>query len=64
MGDNHTALGQDQLDVPKTQAEDVVEPDSVADEFGREATTTMRVGLRLHLTVLVQAAHARQGQLR
>jgi hypothetical protein len=24
----------------------------------------MRVGLRLHLTVLVQAAHARQGQLR
>src|SRR5271165_2231146 len=59
IGDSHTALGQDQLDITKTQAEHVVEPDRMADEIGREAVAIVRIWRRLHHAILGQAAAAR-----
>jgi hypothetical protein len=43
-GDNHTALSQHQLDVPKAETERVVQPNRMADDFGRKTMTT--VGIR------------------
>jgi hypothetical protein len=34
MGDRDAPLGQKQFDIPETQAEDVVQPDRVADDLG------------------------------
>ena len=56
VGDKHAALRQEQLDVPKAQAEYVVEPNRVADQLGREAVTVVRV-------ILTQTRPARQGRL-
>jgi len=42
--DDHTPLGQDRLDVARAEAEHVVEPDGLADRFGRKAMTAVRVG--------------------
>jgi hypothetical protein len=39
MGDENALPGQDQLDVAQAQAEDVIQPDSVADDLGREAVS-------------------------
>jgi hypothetical protein len=47
IGNNNAALSQEQLDIPKAEAEDVVQPDSVADDLGREPMTIVRVGWRL-----------------
>jgi hypothetical protein len=52
IGDNHAALGQEQLDVAKAQTEHVVEPDRVPDQLSREAVTIVRIGRLLHLTSL------------
>jgi len=50
--DDNAALGQQPLDIPKTEAEDVVQPDSMADDLGGEPMTIVRVGLRLHAASL------------
>ena len=60
VGDNHAALGQDQLDIPKAQAEDLIEPHRVADQLGRKAMTIVRVGRLPHAAILTQATAARQ----
>jgi hypothetical protein len=63
VGDKHAALRQEQLDVPKAQAEYMVEPNRVADELGREAVTVVRVRRLLHATILARGRPARQGRL-
>jgi hypothetical protein len=45
MRDADAPPGQDQLDVAQAQAEDVIQPDSVADDLGREAVSG--IGYRL-----------------
>jgi hypothetical protein len=39
VGDRDPALGQDQLDIPQAEAEDVMEPYGVADDLGGEAVS-------------------------
>ena len=41
--DDDAALGQDGLDVAQAQAEAVVEPHGVGDDFGRKAEAAVRV---------------------
>ena len=48
MGDGDAPLGQDQLHLAQTQAEDVIEPDGVADDRSREAVTGLGRGLDRH----------------
>ena len=60
---NPTALGKDQLDIPKAQAEDVLESDRVADDLSRKAMPIVRVRGRVHPTILAQTAPARQSGL-
>src|SRR5205809_1075804 len=45
VGHDHAALGQDQLDVPQTEAEYMIQPDRVADDLGREAMPRIGGGL-------------------
>jgi hypothetical protein len=60
VGDDYAALGEDQLDIPKAEAEHVVEPDRVADQLGWKAVAIVRVGRLLHSIILAQAAAGRQ----
>ena len=46
VGDEHAALGQDQLDIPQTEAEYVIQLGGVADDLGREAMPRIRGGRR------------------
>ena len=48
VGDADPALRQDQLHLAQAQAEDVVEPDRVADGLGREAMSGVGGGLEPH----------------
>src|SRR5437764_6631964 len=48
VGHDHAALGQDQLDVPQTEAEYMIQPDRVADDLGREAMPRIGGGLWRH----------------
>ena len=51
VGDDDAALGQDQLHIAQAETEHVVQPDSVADDRGREPMTGVRVGLWNRVTV-------------
>ena len=44
VGDRNTAFRQDQLYIAQAEAEDVVQPNSVADDLGREPMTIVRIG--------------------
>jgi len=46
--DHDAALSHEQLDVPQAEAEQVVEPDGVADDLGWEPMAVVGVGWRLH----------------
>jgi hypothetical protein len=48
----YASFRQDQFNVPEAQTEDVIEPDSMANDFGRKAMTIMRVGGCFHSSVL------------
>jgi hypothetical protein len=50
---------QHQLDVPEAQAERKVQPDSVADDFGREAVTMVRINSAFHPTTMPHANASR-----
>jgi hypothetical protein len=54
IGDNNPALSQKQLNIPQTEAKDVVQPDSVANDLGREPMTIVRIGRRLHALTLAR----------
>ena len=56
-GNNTAAFSHEQLDIPKTEAEDaedVVQPHSVADDLGREPMTIVWLGWRLHAASLAR----------
>jgi hypothetical protein len=44
VGDADPALGQKQLNIPQAQAEHVVKPDGMTDEFSREPGAVMGIG--------------------
>jgi hypothetical protein len=48
VGNHHTALGQHQLNIPEAEAERVVQPNGVADDFGREAVMVVRIRSAFH----------------
>ena len=52
IGDDNAPLGQEQLDITQAEAEHVVQPDSMADDLGREAMAVVRVGWWLHAAML------------
>ena len=54
--DNDTSFSQQQFNVPKAQAEYVVQSDRVADQLGREAVAIVRVGWLAHPAILARAA--------
>jgi hypothetical protein len=62
IGDDDTAFRQDQLDIPQTEAEHLVQPDGVANELGREPTA-VGVGWRRHPTGLVALRACCQSRL-
>jgi hypothetical protein len=62
-GNKDTALGQEQLDISKAQAEYVVEPDRVADQLGRKTMPSMWVWRLLHSSILAHDRAARQSRL-
>ena len=47
---NDAPLSQKQFNVAEAEAERVVQPDSLADDLGREAVAVVRVGWWLHAT--------------
>jgi hypothetical protein len=47
IGNDNATLSQEQLDIPQTEAEDAVQPDSVADDLSGEPMTIAWVGWRL-----------------
>ena len=46
--DNDAALSQNQLNIPQTEAEDVVQPDAVADNLSGEAVSIASIRGHLH----------------
>jgi hypothetical protein len=48
MRDHHATLGQDQLDVTQTEAEDVIQPHRLADDLGRQPMPRVGGGLWRH----------------
>ena len=50
IGYNDAPLSQKQFNVAEAEAERVVQPDSLADDLGREAVAVVRVGWWLHAT--------------
>src|ERR671933_875901 len=63
VGDDHAALGQDQLHVAQAQAEDVVQPVGMGDDLGWKAVAMMWVRRAPHPTTLAYLASARQPAL-
>jgi hypothetical protein len=56
-------LGQQKLDIAQAEAEYVVQPDSLADDLGREAMAVRRIRWRLHPASVVAPHPARQIRL-
>ena len=56
MRDHDAALGQDQLNIARTEAEDVVESEGVADDLTREVVATVGAGSGRHPISLTQPA--------
>jgi hypothetical protein len=59
VGNKDTTLRKEQLDISKAQAEDVVEPNRVADQLGRKTMAIMRVWRLLHSSTIAQKPAAR-----
>ena len=63
IGSDNAPFGQDQLDIPRAEAEHMVQPDGVTDDLGGKAVAVMRVGRRLHAVSLVVRRAGRQTRL-
>ena len=50
--DDNATFSQKQLDIPKADAEHVVQPDSVADDLGGKAVAVVRIGRGFHAASL------------
>jgi hypothetical protein len=53
IGDDNTTSGQKQFNIPKAEAEHMVQPDGVADYLGGKAMMVTRIGRWLHAPSLV-----------
>ena len=51
VGHSDTAFSEDQLNIAQAEAEHVIQPDSVADDLGREQMTVVWVGWSWHAVV-------------
>ena len=60
VGDGNASLSQYQFDVAQAQAEDMIQPDSMANDLGGEPMAVAWIGWRLHPTNLVQTRPDRQ----
>ena len=60
VGHNHAPLRQDQLDVAQAETEEVVQPDSMADDLSREAMARIGGGLWHHHFSLPRLQSRRQ----
>jgi len=60
IGDGDSSLGQDQLDVAQAQAENVIQPYSLADDFGRKAMAVAWIGGGFILAVWSASTPVRQ----
>jgi hypothetical protein len=56
-------FGENQLNVPETEAEYMVQPLSVADDLGREAVAVVWVGWRFHPSSLADRAFSGQPEV-
>ena len=63
IGDDHTTFGQKKFDIPEAQANDVIEPDRVADQLYREAVAMVRIGRLSHPAMVALAAADDQTRL-
>ena len=63
VGDGNAPLGQEQLNMPQTEAEHVIQPHSMADKLGGKAMAIVRVGRRFHIASLVRPQRDRQTRL-
>jgi hypothetical protein len=61
--DDNAAFRQDQLDIAQTEAEHVVQPDSVGDDLGWEPMAVVRVRWRRHPTSLLARQACCQSRL-
>jgi hypothetical protein len=52
IGDDDTALRQDQLNITQAEAEYVIQPNSVADDLGGKPMAVVRVGWQVHAASL------------
>jgi hypothetical protein len=60
VGNRDPALGQDQLNVPQTEAEDMIKPYGVADDLGRKAVARIAGEVGLHTSSLAQPLRSGQ----
>src|SRR3954447_16588484 len=60
VADGDASLGQEELYLTQAQAEDVIEPYSVADDLGWEAVSGVGGGLGHHLAILAQPCRSGQ----
>ena len=52
MGDDDATLRQQELNISKAEAEDMIQPDSVSDDLGRKAVSVVRIGRGFHAASL------------
>ena len=57
MGHHDATFRQDQLDITQAEAEDVIQPDRVADDLGRKPVSWIRGGFRCHSVSLAYLPH-------
>jgi hypothetical protein len=57
-GDGNSSFGEDQLNVSEAQAEEVIEPDGMADDLGRKAVAGVGGGLSGHRAILAHAHYS------
>ena len=63
VGHYDAAFGQDKLDVAQAEAEDVIQPDGMADDLGRKPMPRIRGGLECHDVSLAHLPLKRQQRL-
>ena len=63
IGDDDTTLGQQQFNVSQAEAEHVIQPDRVADEFCWKSMAVVGVGRRLHTASLAAIQPVGQSRL-
>ncbi len=63
VGDQHTTLGEDELDIPQAQAEQVIQPYCVADDLGGKPMPAIEGRLSAHSGSFPWPTSIRQSRL-